>query len=211
MAMEKYILISLISLTLFSCGNSPEEQMLYDYQQKNVGALNFDLDDLEFKIISIEKVGDVTASDSMKFFKKELAEIWETDPQQSLIDTLSFHHVIEALNSGIRSYERLTELNQELVLSAIRLDDYIGRIKYASARDEAIRDATGFKITLSKVEALEEYYNRLAINPDSVLSVKYRANYALRNPVLGNARQIFDTVFFTNQSQTRFIKEEAVE
>jgi hypothetical protein len=209
--MNKPILLSLITLFLISCGKSPAEQMLYDYQQKNVGALNFDLNDLDFQIIKIEKVGEVTASDSMAVLKKELAELWKDNPEQSLIDTLSFVYAMEALSGLVNNYERLFELSQEMVLLAIRLDDYADKFEYTRQRDSAIVQMVQYQSELRKISRLEEYYNRLVINPDSVLSVKYRANYALRNPILGNARQVFNKVFYTNQSQTEFIKEETLD
>ena len=65
-----------------------------------------------------------------------------------------------------------------------------------------------YKETLSKIEKLETQYNEYGKSPDEVLSTKYKANYSLKNPMLGNTKQTFEKYFYTNKTQTEFIKEE---
>jgi hypothetical protein len=208
--MKKITLLLLVTTLMISCGKNKSEQMLYDYQQKNVKALNFDLADLDFKIQKVEKIADITAADSLKHLKKEFAEYWKKNPKQSLVDTLSFKYVKNVLNESIAQNDTLYKLYQKSVLTAIRIDDYSYELESKRKRDKAMDDMFSYKKTLAEVETLEDYYNRLSENPDSILSTKYKANYSLKNPMLGNTKQTFDKIFYTNASQTEFIKEEDV-
>ncbi|WP_026708969.1 hypothetical protein [Flavobacterium frigidarium] len=208
--MKKITLILLGCSFLMSCGKNNEEQMLYDYEQNNVKALNFDLKDLDFKIGNIDKVSDITAKDSLQFLKKELSNFWIKDAEQSLIDTLSFKYIKSVLTENISHQDTLQKLYQEAVLTAIRIDDYSYKYESEGKRDKAIDEMFSNKETLGKVEKIEKRYNELSKNPSSILSTKYKANYSVKNPLLGNAIQTFDKIFYTNIEQTKFIKEEAV-
>lgn len=76
--MKKYLLI-LGTMILISCGKNKGEQMLYKYQQENFKSLNIDLKDLDFKIKKVERVGDITASDSLRIIEENFlpAKFWE--------------------------------------------------------------------------------------------------------------------------------------
>lgn len=208
--MTKIILFCIVAIFLVSCGKDKAEQMLYDYQQKKVKELNFDLDDLDFKIKKIEKIADITSTDSAKHLKQELAEYWTTNPKQSLVDTLSFERVKRVLNESISDKDTLYKLYQELVLTAIRLGKYSLEVKYKRERDEALEEMFTQKETLAEIVALEKYYNEIQKQPDSILTTKYKAVYSLKNPMLSNVKQTFDKIFFTNANQTKFIREEAI-
>ena len=207
----KKITLLLLTILMFSCGNNKEEQMLYDYQQKNVKALNFDLKDLDYKVQNIEKVAHITAADSIKHLKQELAEYWTKNPEQSLVDTLSFKYVKSVLNETITQKDTLYKLYQEAVLTAIRIDDFSYELESKRKRDDAMDEMFSYKKTLSGVETLEKYFNKLSEKPDSILSSKYKANYSLKNPMLGNTKQTFDKISYTNSTQTEFVKEETVD
>lgn len=209
--MKKITLLLLGATFMVSCGKNKSEQMLYDYQQKNAKALNFDLNDLDFKIKKVEKVADITASDSIKYLKQEFAEYWTKNPEQSLIDTLSFKYVKNVLNETITQKDTLYKLYQEAVLTAIRIDDFSYELESKRKRDNAMDEMLSYKKILSEVETLENYYNKLSEKPDSILSSKYRAIYSQNNPMLGNAKQTFDKIFYTNSAQTEFVKEESTE
>lgn len=205
--------ITLLIATIFivSCGKDNAEKMLYDYQQKNVKALNFDLEDLDFKVQNIEKISDITTADSTKFLRQELAEYWTSNPQQSLMDTLSFEHVKNVLNRSIAHNDTLYKIYQESVLLAIKINDFSYELESKRNRDEALEEMFTHKNTLAEVESLERYFNEISKKPDSILSSKYKAVYSLKNPLLGNTKQTFDKIFFTNANQTQFVKEESTE
>lgn len=209
--MKKITLLLIGAIFVISCGKNKGEQMLYDYQQKNVSALNFDLNDLDFKVQKIEKVKDITAADSIGNLKQELAEYWTKNPEPSLVDTLSFEYVKNVLNESITQKDTLYKLYQEAVLTAIRIDDFSHKLESKRKRDEAMDEMFSYKETLSEVEALEKYSDKLSKRPDSILSTKYTATYSLKNPMLGNTKQTFNKYFYTNANQTEFIKEEEIE
>lgn len=183
--------------------------MVYDYHQKNVRALNLDLKDLDFKILKVEKLSDITAADSMKYLKFEFAKFWTKNPEQSLVDTLSFEYVKNVVSKQIARQDTLQKLYQEAVLSAIKNDNYSFELDYKIKRDKAIDEKYNYKEMLSNIEDIENRYNELSKNPVSILSTKYRAVYSLKNPMLGNTKQTFDKFFYTNKEQTKFIREES--
>jgi hypothetical protein len=208
--MKRITVLLFIATLIVSCGKNKGEQMLYDYQQNNVKALNFDLADLDFEIKKVEKITDITASDSLKILKKEFAEYWKKGAEQSLVDTLSFKYVKNVLNETITQQDTLYKLYQRSVLTAIRTDNFSYELESKRKRDKAMDEMFSYKKTLSEVETLEKYYNKLAKKPDAILSSKYKANYSLKNPMLGNTKQTFEKEYYTNSSQTEFIKEENI-
>lgn len=209
--MKKITLLLIGTLLIVSCVKNKEEQMLYDYQQKNAKSLNFDLEDLNFEIDKVEKIADIKASDSLKVLKEKLAEYWRKNPEQSLIDTLSFEYVKDVLNKSIALQDTLYESYHELVLSAIRRSDILSKYRYTRERDKAMDEMVSYNKTLSEVETLENYYNKLADKPDSILSTKFIAKYSQNNPLLGNTKQTFEKTFYTNSEQTEFVKSESNE
>lgn len=209
--MKKNILLVLSALLIISCGKNKSEQMLYDYQQKNVGALNFDLADLDFKIEKIEKISDITAADSIIHIKKEFAGYWLDEPSQTLIDTLSFKFVKRVLKETIERDEALHNRYQQSVSTAYQMSNFTSQLEYEIKRDEVMTEIDSYKQGLSAIEILEEKFNQFSAKPDSILSSKYKANYSFNNPMLGNIKQSFKKVYYTNASQTKFIKEETVE
>jgi len=163
----KKITLILSTALLFSCGNNKDEQMLYDYQQKTVSSLNFDLKDLDFKIQKVEKLADITASDSLRIIEENYlpVELWKA--------------VADSTDAG--------------KLEAIR---FIGIGKGMQRSD------------IEELLKIAEHYINLSKTPDILLSTKYRASYTLINPML-NVKQTFDKFFYTNKTQTEFIKEES--
>lgn len=184
--------------------------MLYDYQQKNVRNLNFDLKDLDFKILKVEKVADVKAADSAKYFKQEFAKYWEKNPDETLIDTLSFDFINNTLDKNITHQDTLIKLYEESVLTAIRIGDYSYELESDRKRNQASDKMQSLLKTRSEIRKIEYQYNKLASNPDSILSTKYRAYYSMINPLLSDIKQTFDAYFYTDNTQSKFIKEEAV-
>lgn len=209
--MKKITLLLIGATFIVSCGNNKEEQMLYNYQQKNVKALNFDLKDLDYNVQEIEKVVDITSADTIKHLKQELAGYWTKNPEQTLVDTLSFQYVKNVLNESITEQDTLQQLYQSAVLTAIKIDDYSYELESKRKRDKAIDDMFDYKETLSNVEKLEERYIELSKQPETILSTKYKAVYSLKNPMLGNTKQTFNKFFYTNKAQTEFVKEESTD
>lgn len=208
--MKRLFLAGFVISVLTSCQENEGKRLLREYQEKSARAINFDLKDLDFEIISVEKQREILASDSMAVLKYKLAELWKQNPNQNLVDTLSFGFFKAGLKRAISAQDTLTQLHQEATLSAVKNGDFVERLESANKRDSAIREKFELAKALNQVEILEGEFNALAQKPDSVLSVVYIANYRIKNPMLGNAVQTFLKEFFTDANGITFVKEQDV-
>ncbi|OXA66842.1 hypothetical protein B0A67_22925 [Flavobacterium aquidurense] len=181
-------------LLIASCGKSKEEKMLYDYQKAKARSINFNIDDLDFNIKSLDKLNDIKAKDSMAFFQNKLVEYYKTTDKEK--EAISFEYVISQLDTLINSYQELILLRAKAGKSYLNYDDKENRNKFIKEK--------------VYVENWKEQYDKYKKNPEVVLSSKYKANYTILNPVMNNAKQTFEKFFFTNSSQTQFIGEENI-
>lgn len=73
--MKKITLLMIMTLLIISCSKSKEETMLYDYEKSAyLKTLSTNIDNVDFKIKSFEKVKDVTAKDSIDILQKYFNE-----------------------------------------------------------------------------------------------------------------------------------------
>lgn len=197
--MKKLLLISITTLLLTSCGKSKEEQMLYDYQANNAKeGLNMNVEDLNLEIEEVKKVKEIKASDSIKFYKDKLSVLWNgDDASEKERDTLSYDFVITQLDTLKSRYQQMIILN-------IKADKAYENYEWESKRDNAIDayvDAASWK-------SVNDAYLK---DPDSILSIKYKASYSINNPMLNNAKQSFSKFYYTDASNEEFIKEESID
>lgn len=173
--------------------------MLYEYQKENVkSGLNMDIEDLDFEIHSIEKEKEIKAMDSIAYHKNELAVLWlgdDSDPAEK--DTLSYEYVINSIESARDDYHEIMLLNIKA-----------GR-EYRNYEYEEKRDRMGEALLTAQISEMK--YNSYSKNPDSILSVKYKTSYSIKNPMLNNAKQTFDKFFYTDSDQNKFVAEEMIE
>jgi len=194
--MRRLLLILGLPFVLISCGKSDGEEMLYKYQEDNVkSGLNMELSDLDFKIIKVKEVGNITAHDSAVIYRKKLVKLWfGEDATKQESDTLTYDFVIRRLDS-MRSQA------QSIILSNIALDKEYENYEWKETRD----NATSAYLDASSWKIMDDSYRK---KPDSILSVKYEANYSMNNPMLNNNKQTFDKYYYSNTEKTMFIKEE---
>lgn len=195
--MKKIVFIFLIVLT-FSCGNSKEKQMLYDFQSASIKQLfSTSLEELDFKINSIEKIGEVTSSDSIKILKEELDLFWlGKNATQKEKDTLSYEYVSKELNKKTDAY-------QKIIVNNLYLGEGYKNDKYQEKMDKNIEAS----VYADYWKIKSDLYSK---NPDSVLCIKYKASYSLTNPLL-KIKQTQNSIYYTNASQTKFILGEKVD
>lgn len=177
-----------------SCGKSKEEKMLYEYQKAKATSINFNIDDLDFNIKSLDKLNDIKAKDSMAFFQNKLVEYYKTTDKEK--EAISFEYVISQLDTLINSYQELILLRAKAGKSYLNFEDKENRNKFIKEK--------------VYVENWKEQYDKYKKNPEVVLSSKYKANYTILNPIMNNAKQTFEKFFFTNSNQTQFIGEENI-
>ena len=191
--------LSLLLTVIFmaSCGRSHEEQLLYEYQQDNFkSSINVDVEDLNLQIHSIEKVEEIRASDSMEIYRDKLANLWSPDLLPEEKDTLTYRFVIRELDTLQKQY-------QELILGNIRLNREHRNYELKRTRDQ-VAEAHTDAIFWNMVDGI---YSK---NPDSILSIKYKASYSVNNPMLNNTKQTFDKYFYSNSENSKLIKEEMI-
>jgi hypothetical protein len=194
--MKKVSFLLLIALT-FSCGKDKGSQMLYDYNSDIIKEMfSTNLEELDFKVNSIEKIGEIKSSDSIKILKEKLVLTWfGEDATQKEKDTLSFEFVTNKLES-------LTDKYQEIILSNISLDEDYKNYEYTEKRDKNI-------LLTVNIRSWKNKFDSYSKKPDSILSVKYNATYSLTNPLL-KIKQTHNNIYYTNAEQTKFIELEKV-
>jgi len=194
----KRILVLLVIILTISCGKNKESQMLYDYHSKTIKQMySTNLEELDFEVNSIEKIGEVKISDSIKILKDKLVGLWlGDDATKEEKDTISFDYVIKELNN-------LTNTYQQIILTNIKLDEDYKNYEYEQKRDKNI-------LTSVYAEDLKRKYDLFSKKRDSMLSVKYKASYSLTNPLL-RIKQTHNNIYYTNADQTKFINDEKVE
>lgn len=198
-------MIIAVSILLASCGKNKEEKMLTNYLGKGMlKRINVNIDDTDFKIISIKKDSDITSSDSANIIKNKLADYLGKKSEQVLIDTLSFKYMKDLLNGLIRLDDTLINLYQKSMILAMKSHNYSYKYEAKNKRNKSIDNNVKNKSKLLKIEQLERKYNSYSKIPEKILSTKYKANYSITNPML-KVKQTFDKVYYTNNLGTEFL------
>ena len=112
--MRKSIPFLLLSLLFISCGRySPEEQMLYDYENKGAQeSLAVELSELDFQILKVEIVDSVIAMDSLTYF----FDVFKSEFEDALpeIDENSYDKLIETYDSSYKGYDSLVGVYEKI-------------------------------------------------------------------------------------------------
>ena len=189
-------IFTLLLITLFvSCSKSKEEQMLYDYIEKEMKeSINVNIEDTDFKIKSINPDGVIKSIDSLNYYKNNLATLWlGRDASQNEKDTLSYKYVLKEVGNTINTYN-------ELIMSYLKADMEYKTYDLKRKRD----DSRKYQKDLIWWSLMDRRYSK---NKDSVLSYKYKATYALTNPIL-KVKQTFDNTYYTNAMGTEIVKKD---
>jgi hypothetical protein len=104
--MRKAIIIA-AAFAIASCGYTPEEQMLVDYEDNVVEeALNTTVDELSFELTKVEPKDDLLSSDSARYYISPVAKTWcgdKIDYSNEAMDTTQTAAVIVASGSVKRA------------------------------------------------------------------------------------------------------------
>ncbi len=201
--LRKITLITIVFNLLFSCSRYSKEQMLYDYVKKtSFEKLNVNIDHLDFNILLLMKISNITAKDSLilmqKYFdikKKEKIDYFTQ--QLELYKNLNMGYAYTIKNTKNQS---INDMHQDFTDN---IEENIKRIQNCINLYNGDCKGTFLEPVLSKIK-------RYKMNPDKVLSSKYEANYTLTDPTL-NATETFNYYYYTNLHNTSFIKDEKVE
>ena len=198
--MKKSIPFLLLSLLFISCGGySPEEQMLYDYENKGVQEfLSTELSELDFQILKVEIVDSVIAMDSLTYF----FDVFKTEFEDALpeIDENSYDKLIETYDVNYKGYDSLVGVYE-------KINDSYGRNKVLEFSEQ--RDT--YKAYRDKVVGLKNRFDYFMDMGSNTLAYKFKGTYSLKNPLLNNLVQTHEKLYFTNAEGTKFIKTEELE
>jgi len=201
--LRKITLIAIIFSLLFSCSRNSEEQMLYDYVKKaSFEKLNVNIDQLDFKILSLMKISNITAKDSLiliqKYFdikKKEKIDYFTKQLEQYKNLNMGYAYTIKN-----KKNQSINDMHQDFTDN---IEENIKRIQNCINLYNGDCKGTFLEPVLSKIKRYE-------MDPDNVLSSKYKANYTLTDRAL-NAKETFNYYYYTNFDNTSFIKDEIIE
>jgi len=196
----KKLLLLLLCVFVLSCSENKGEQMLTEYVSKGIKHINVNINDTDFKIISVVKIADIRSSDSLSF----VTEYFEKKKIQRI------NHFKDRLKEGredLKEYQQ--KLDNESFKSLKEL--YINRIEDTKSditwNNELIKLYNGdCKGTV--LESVLVKINAFTKKPDSILSTKYIAKYTMTNPLL-QIKQTFNKVLYTDANQSSFISEES--
>ena len=203
--MKKIILPILISLLLTSCGKSIEEEMFYDFiNDRTIENINMSADDLDFKIISLEKTGEMLAKDSISDYSKSIV-VLETGLESRRIkiektlkeikdSKIKLKKNIKDKSKSNDSYR--TSLYTQLIdnlKKGITLKEEIITINENKSKE--------LQSLLEKTKSRLDLFNN---EPEKILGSKYEVTYSIYMPDT-KLTNTFKGLAFTNPDNTQFI------
>ena len=193
-------LLLLLCVFVLSCSENKGEQMLTEYVSKGIKHINLNINDTDFKIISVVKIADIRSSDSLSF----VTEYFE---KKKLKKINYFKHRIKEDQKSLIEYQQKLENETFKSLKEFYINQIEGAKSDITRNNELIElyngdcKGTFLESALVKINAFTK-------KPDSILSTKYIAKYTMTNPLL-QIKQSFNKVLYTDANQSSFISEES--
>lgn len=208
---HKLFIISLsVATFLASCSNSKEKNLIADYEQ----TIEDTKIDLNLKVISIEKKGDVFAKDSLEILK----DYFEKEKQKKITfieETIQEYKIqIDSLVQNISEYEEIIELAKfskqlDFRYYSNKLDYDKEELKFANENLAIYLEAIeSYRSTF--LESTFKSINMFEKNPDSLLFSKHLVTYSIINPMLNNAKQEITKIYHINESKTKIVGTESI-
>ena len=203
--MKKIILPILISLLLTSCGKSIEEEMFYDFiNDRTIENINMSADDLDFKIISLEKTGEMLAKDSISDYSKSIV-VLETGLESRRIKIEK--KLKEIKDSKIKLKKNIKDKSKSN--DSYRTSLYTQLIdnlkKGITLKEEIItineNKSKELQSLLEKTKSRLDLFNN---EPEKLLGSKYEVTYSIYMPDT-KLTNTFKGLAFTNPDNTQFI------
>lgn len=190
--MKKLLLIGL-SITIFSCGKSKEEELIASHVQK-IGETKTDL---SFKMISLDKVKDITAKDSLEilqshFNEKKTGKLEELRGNVELYEEYIKKYKTK-LEEENKSNTSIVEMYQEFITE---YEADVKRNKEFIEKYEGDCKGTFLEPVLSSINEYKE-------KEQEILATKFDAVYSIKNPLLNDAKQEINKEFIVNAERTK--------
>jgi hypothetical protein len=181
-----FVIVSFFSL--ISCKPNPTEQAILDYSQ----TLGNSKLDLKMKILSIEKVGEMIASDSAKLVKESFYSGLSDEDKKISIDT-----ILVKADYNIKGWERyIVELDS--AVKAMELKKMTDDLEYTFKKSRILKyteDVNNFKKAYKSGDSINTLLKKYNDNPNRVIGIKYKCTYTIQNPMLNNALQEITKTF----------------
>lgn len=203
--MKKTIII-ISSFLLLSCTNKVED-MLIEFQKNNILAsgLAIDFKKLNTKLISSEKVQDITNADSLAIIQN-LAE----ENLQVIYDRFETKN-LDSINNRHIKLKKTIKIIGELAETFKKSDPYSKlHMKYKRDFESGQSILKNSEILFNKKEEYNKLIAKFSENPTKILSYKYLVKYSFVN-TFNNIDQEKTQYFFTNAENTKFVKSQKVE
>ncbi|MGM1056055.1 MAG: hypothetical protein ACQEWG_09235 [Bacteroidota bacterium] len=185
----------ILAITTISCEKSKEEILISNYTQ-TIGKAKMDLN---FKMISLEKIKDITAKDSLDILKTE----FEKKKNKKL----------EELRAKLEQNKKDVLQYQAELEDAIKNEPYLVETRKSNLefRQEMLQQTQKY-IRLFETDCkgtfLEPVYNsilRYEETPGKLLATEYNVTYTIENPMLNNAKQEVKSTYLLNDDRTEVL------
>lgn len=175
----KYIPFALV-LLMCSCSNTPQEQAILDYEQTILGTKT----DLSMKIVSLEKVKDLTAEDSVRLYLDSRIEgnlsIEDVEKQMLRYDSLAAF--TDSMKTHYAELMQAEYAKPPLKQNYDKIDIYIeAKYQYSLKASEAEGEAMLRRAIVEKANKIKA--------KTGVLATLYKCTYTIKNPMLNNVKQ----------------------
>ena len=184
------LLLTTFIITLYSCGDNKEEQMLSDYMNDTtIKSLNISAKDLGFKIINLKKVREVTAKDSLVIMRNEFEYLAKTISEDSLFISEEEEKLMYKTKKAKTRNKTSKKLQQDII--DLVQDQIDTKNEYAEQRK-------------SEFNKMSLRISELEMNTNEVLSHKYEVTYSMDMPDT-NVTNTFKGFAHTNSDITKFV------
>ena len=185
------LLLTTFIITLYSCGDNKEEQMLSDYiNDTTIKTVNISAKDLGFKITNLKKVGEVNAKDSLVIMRNEFEDLAKTISEDSLFISEKEEEKLMYKTKKAKTRNKTSKkLAQDIIDLVQELIDT--KNEYAEKRK-------------SEFNKMSLRISELEMNNNEVLSHKYEVTYSMDMPDT-NITNTFKGFAYTNSDNTKFV------
>lgn len=181
-------------LLLLSCSTDPKALLIEEYVETIDNEVRTDLN---FKLLNMEFVKDVTIVDSMEaIHSKYLAD--KFDPGINWIDSLHtiYTDLVSDTKSRIARYDSIQENDLDLYLDASMLNPHY---ELQQGLSDEIKNQK--KWTKAKIE-YDKYFGR---SLDELLGKTYSVKYKINNPFLNGAEQTINKSFIFSPDESQIL------
>lgn len=201
----KIISLIVLATSIYACSEPSNEELLINEYEQNVYGSD---SDLNIKVISFEKTGEILGSDSLKFFHQEYANIFGEDVTiEDMINRCkqvsgNYSDIIEELKVKVDSLHKEVNNFDEFEKNKTKI---YRDLKTASEYDIYA------KSLIRAVETKKKHDHRYLIlkkykdNENELLASKYECVFSFNNPSEEGTRQAVTKIYLINRGDDKII------